>query len=170
MQVPNVGNEFQLSDEGPAEYYFVLEDVFDALAWDVKWSAAGLVISITNGVEPFLKNVLRFSSECDFNLLSILAVNLGIQKPRGYSRAELLTAAANIFGDEEFTKSVLMNDKKVVSKSGSAEDLSKFVLDVLDKAEQADFKDIKQHIERRDKQLKTDKWKKLLKEKKDSCL
>ena len=60
-----------------------------------------------------------------------------------------------------------MHDKKVVSKCAAVEDLSKFVWDVLDKAEQEDFEDIKNHIQRNEKQAKTSRWKKLLKEKID---
>ena len=99
MQVPHVGQEFQLSGAGPAEYHFVLPDLYDALPWDVKRSSAvGLVLSTASGEEPFLKNVLRFTSECDFSLLCTVAEALRIEKPKRYTRAELLTAAAQTFG------------------------------------------------------------------------
>ena len=154
--------QFASGPDSKCQWKFLFQpQLWESWSHSPEWSAEhGLVLSLKVR-EPFVKNCLRFSSKFGFDALANLAEFLDLERARRLSRQELLTALASVLsrGDEEFIQLVLASDSKVSKHSQEPHQLSWCLLENFDDDEKADFKHVKDNL---DKSSLAGRWKEVL--------
>ena len=157
--------QFASGPDSKCQWKFLFQpQLWESWSHSPEWSAEhGLVLSLKVR-EPFVKNCLRFSSKFGFDALANLAEFLDLERARRLSRQELLTALASLLsrGDEEFIQLVLASDSKISKHSQEPHQLSWCLLENFDDDEKADFKHVKDNLEKLQKSSLAGRWKELL--------
>lgn len=160
---------FRLGEQG-CEFEFVYNlSAWRAIPRSIKWfdRGEGIVIQKVGGAEAVMKNCLRFSNNITYNDLVQLAIDCGIDRPKGKSRVDLLTALATQLGDEDFAGLVVAQDTKASKGAISSSALIQCLYENLDSDEKRDFESMKEAADRSQKALTQKKWQKHLKERTD---